>query len=142
MTSYKTCRTAVFAFGVSLALLACASHHYTASTVTAASDYATVIERAQKKHRYIIMQSGINLYTVTSVDMDKARQQMTVTLDKLDSTKFLNTAGLGSTGYNPAKGKTVALPQLHIHLSDSTSYTYDEPHTIPMVKVGRLEVVD
>lgn len=143
ITAMKTsgfCCAAFFAFIFSSALSGCSNSYSKARPVTPASDYPAAIETASKDHRYLIMQSGINLYTVTSVDLDKAKQEMMVTLNKVDSSRLVNAKELGFKRYKLQKGESRS--QLHLYMTDSTSYTLDEPHTIPLTKVGRVELLD
>jgi hypothetical protein len=88
-----------------------------------------MIARANKAKRYFIMYSGVDTYRVTSAEVEKNKQQFTVRLAKVDS---MHLAGLR----NPA----AATGNLtHMYMRDSTSYTLDEPHTIALTKVARIE---
>jgi hypothetical protein len=81
------------------------------------------------------MQSGINIYTVTSVDLDQAKKQMTVTLDKVDSLRLVNFKNSVSQQNQQNDSKK----EIHIYMKDSTSYTLDEPHTIPLERIAKVE---
>lgn len=142
MKTFRFCRAAFFAFILSCALSGCSNSYLKAKPVTPASSYPAAIEQAKKDQRYFLLKSGINLYTVTSVDLDKAKQQMTVTLDKVDSSHLGNVKSFGSNRYKPKKGETPISSAIHLYMIDSTSYTLDEPHTIPLNKVGRVELLD
>lgn len=74
------------------------------------------------------MHSGVDTFAVTSVQVERAKKQFTVHLQKLDS---LHRAAFG----NPAEqvGKYV-----RITMQDSTSYTLDEPHTLPFSRVRSM----
>ncbi|GEO07690.1 hypothetical protein [Segetibacter aerophilus] len=130
----------IFAAFILFAFWGCTSAGYNSGPVTDASSYPRIIERAQKNKRYFIMQSGINFYTVTSVDVDKAKKQLTVTLDKVDSLRlvyFKNpTSRAGQTQ------RTGTSHEIHMYMKDSTSYTLDEPHTLPLNNVARVELLD
>src|SRR4051812_9103112 len=76
----------VFTFFV--AIYGC-GNHLTAKSVTATAGFPDAIDDARKDKRYFIMKSGLNIYTITSVDLDRAKQQMTVTLDKVDSSHLV-----------------------------------------------------
>ena len=134
MKTAKHSFTLAVVFFVAVTLWGCSSHVFTAEPVTDASKYPSVLERAQKKHWYMYMQSGLNHYTIASVDMDNGKQQMTVTLNKVDSSKLI----ISNNSQNTASQK--ATRQIHVFMNDSTTYTLDEPHTIPMTHVGRIEV--
>ena len=87
----------------------------------------------------MMLHSGINLYSITSVDIDKSKKQMTVQLDKADS---LHLAGSKVATGTPLNGIQAASQEMHLYMTDSTSYTLDEPHTIMLDKVARLEWVN
>ena len=142
MRTLRFCSATFFAVIFSCALSGCSNSYIKAKPVTAASSYPAVIEQAKKDQRYFLLKSGINLYTVTSVDLDKAKQQMTVTLDKVDSSRLVNVSNFESRRYKPRKGESTGSSAIHLYTTDSTSYTLDEPHTIPLNKVGRVELVD
>lgn len=133
---------AFFAFIFACAISGCSNSYTKAKTVTSESSYPAAIEKAIKDHRYFTMQSGINLYSVTSVDLDQAKRQMTVTLDKVDSSRLLNGDKKVSKRYKPQKGEAAASSQIHLYMTDSTSYTLDEPHTIGLNKISRVEMFD
>jgi hypothetical protein len=90
----------------------------------------------------MMLHSGINLYSITSVQVDRSKKQMTVQLDIPDSSNRTdaNNAAVGTV--TPKASGQAATPQLHVHMSDSTSYTLDEPHTLSLDKVAKIEVVD
>jgi hypothetical protein len=142
MKTYGYFAAAFLASVFSFVTAGCFSHSFKTKPVTPASSYPDAIEQAKKDQRYFLLKSGINLYTVTSVDLDKAKQQITVTLDKVDSSHLANVKNFESKHYKLRKGDTPASSAIHIYMTDSTSYTLDEPHTIPMDKVGRVELLD
>ncbi|MGI8636452.1 MAG: hypothetical protein ACR2KZ_13730 [Segetibacter sp.] len=111
--------------------------HYT-NPATDAASYPAILERAKKNKRYFIMQSGINLYTVNSIDLDQAKKQMTVTLDKADSLRLVYFRNPGIR-QNQQQGLA---NEIHLYMKDSTSYTLDEPHTIPLERVAKVETLD
>lgn len=88
------------------------------------------------------MQSGINIYHVNSVDLDKAKKQLTVTLDKVDSLRlvYFKNPALRTSGQSTANAATNH--EIHMYMKDSTSYTLDEPHTLPVNNVARVELVN
>ena len=122
-------------------LAGCSAHSYKTQTVLPKSAYATTIEKAKQDKRYFILYSGINVYSVTSVDIDTAKQQFTVQLDKVDSLRLVYLQG-SNNRYKPKKGESRFLSEILVYMSDSTSYTLDEPHTLRMDKVARIELVD
>jgi len=93
-----------------------------------------VLERAQKDKKYIILYSGVNIYSVVSAQTDKAKEHMTVQLDKVDSTKLTGGVSANTTGNSVIPG----LSKVYVYMKDSTSYTLDEPHTIPLANVSRI----
>lgn len=132
---------ATFIILFSIVASSCSNHYSQSNTIAETSAYPKTLERAMKDKRYFMMQSGVNIYTVTSIDVHKGKQQITVTLDKPDSLHlaWFNNPGLRTT--KTAEGKPVQR-EVHVFMKDSTSYTLDEPHTIPMTKVGRVELLD
>lgn len=142
MKVLKSAYTVFFIYIFLFVSQGCSNHNYNAKTVTRSSAFPATIERAQKDHRYFIMQSGINVYTITSVDLDKAKQQMTVTLDKVDSSHLVNSKNRETKPYEPQKGESASPSEIYLYMKDSTSYTLDEPHTIPLSLVGRVELLD
>lgn len=141
----KICRVycaAFFAFVAIFVLTACSNSYTKAKTVTSVSSYPRAIERAVKDHRYFMMWSGVNLYTVTSVDLDNAKQQMTVTLDKVDSSRLANAASAANKPFKPQKGDSSQTAQIHLYMRDSASYTLDEPHTIPLNTISRVQLLN
>ena len=125
-----------YALFVLLAASGCAGK--LTGTVTSQSKYPAAIERAKKNKRYMVLHSGVNLYSITSAEIDKARKQVTVQLDKVDSSYLIPKAMRQA----PSQGKPPLAPETHLYMSDSTSYTLDEPHTIMLNKVARVEVMD
>ena len=132
------CFTLIFSFFFS----GCFNHQLQTKPVIPSSSYPDAIEQAKKEQRYFLLKSGINLYTITSVDLDKAKQEMTVTLNEVDSSHLIGLKNFNSRGYKPKKGDSKPSPSIHLYMTDSTSYTLDEPHTIRLEKVGKVELVD
>ena len=99
---------------------------------TSVSSYPSMVERAKKRHHSMLMHSGIDTFLITSVVVEKNRQDFTVHLNRLDSAhRVMLKHPVDSRG-----------KQLHIYMRDSTLYTLDEPHTIPFAKVSRIESVN
>ena len=142
MKTYPFYSVAIFAFILSLALPGCSNHYSNAKTVTSRSEYPGIIERAKKDQRYFILQSGINVYNITSVDLDKAKKEMTVTLDKVDSSRLVNVKNTATDGNQIKKGEDAVSSKIYLYMKDSTSYTFDEPHTIPLDKVSRVALLE
>ncbi|HZG24157.1 MAG TPA: hypothetical protein VEZ17_06225 [Chitinophagaceae bacterium] len=124
---------------LSMVLWGCASQN-TSGTLTNKSRYAGVLEKARIDKRSMMLHSGINLYTITNVQVDKAHRQFTVQLDMPDSIHRTdaNNAAVGTATPNAAGQSGSA--RLHVHMSDSISYTLDEPHTLSMDKVAKMVV--
>ena len=113
----------------------CSNHAVPVNGPVSRSGYPAAIERAQKKKWYMVLHSGINVYSITAVQLDKAKQQATVQLDRVDSLYLTPGSQLAPS----AKSRTASM---HWYTSDSASYTLDEPHTIALDKVTRMERVD
>ena len=127
MKALRFWSSAVFFLLVS-SLLSCASSN---GHITKMGAYPKAIERARKQHRPMVMHSGVDTFSVTSAIVEKSKRLFTVHLGKLDS---LYHATL--TVPSPAK------KPLHLFIRDSTSYTLDEPHTIPLNRIARIELAD
>ena len=91
-----------------------------------------MVERAKREKQNLLLHSGLDTFLITSVVVEKSRQDFTVHLNKLDS---INRAIIRNTETGIGK-------QLHIYMRDSTLYTLDEPHTIPFAKVSRIKSVN
>lgn len=89
------------------------------------------MQRAVKEERYFVLYSGLDTFNVTSVLIGKGRKQFTVHLQKPDS---LHRVLLSRPG-------PVSEKQIRVYLQDTASYTLDEPHTVPLSKVVRIELV-
>lgn len=124
--------TTIFALILSCCLPGCSVHYDNSKPVTRTSEYSRVIERARKEQRYFIMHSGVDTFAIISVLIEKSKQDFTVHLGKIDSLHRVNMN-------NP---KLLAEKLIHLYMRDSASYTLDEPHTIPLNKVARIELVD
>ena len=98
---------------------------------------ASAITRAFKNHDYVSLQSGPNFYYVTFAEIDKTKKNMTVTLDKIDSTHYNHIVTFATK--RALVNDQSLTPHLHINLVDSTNYTYDEPHTILLTKISSLQ---
>ena len=119
---------AIWATAVCIFLNSC----YSASnTVTKTSAFPKVLERAKKDKRYFILYSGIDTFAVTSLRVEN-RREFTIHLDKMDS---LHKVTLN----NPI---TIPEKRAYLFMHDSTSYTLDEPHTLPFNKLARIELAD
>lgn len=131
MKIFRYRKICVFALILSFSAYGCSNTYTEAKTISRASAYPRVIERAKKDKRYFIMYSGVDTYAVTSVEINKSNKQFTVQLDKVGS---LHTANTNNT--TPVSDKLI-----HVYMRDSTSYTLDEPHTIDLDKVAKIELV-
>ena len=141
----KTCRYYQFVFFALIFLIvlaACSNQSFKTKSISSISRFPDVLDRAQKDKRYFIMQSGINIYNITSVDIDRAKQQMTVTLDKVDSSHLVYLKNPEIRRSKAQEGETHASAEIRVYMKDSTSYTLDEPHTIALEKVNRVELLD
>ena len=135
MKTFRNCFMYIVVCALFYILSGCSTHAIPANGAISRSAYPAAIERAQKKKWYMVLHSGINVYSITSVQVDKAKQQATVQLDRVDSLYLI-------TGSQPAPSARSRTSAMHWYTSDSTSYTLDEPHTIVLDKVTRMERVD
>lgn len=140
MKFLKSLNTILFFFISVNVITGCATHSIQKSPVTSPSAYPRVLEQAKKDKRYFIMRSGVNIYTVVSVQIDKKKENMTVQLDKVDSAHLSYNKLTDTIGTTPGKDRPRNFSTVQVYMKDSTSYTLDEPHTIPLVKVARIEL--
>jgi hypothetical protein len=105
------------------------------------NSYTQTLKHTRKNKKYVIMHSGVDVYIVKQVEVERNRKQFTVYLDRVDSLNIVNTGNPEGKRYVPKKGEPVK-PEIHVYMKDSTSYTLDEPHTIAVDKIARIEKVD
>jgi hypothetical protein len=120
MKIFKCCCTTIFGFIFLCSLAGCFN------------SYNKALARAGKDKSYMIMHSGVDVYRITSVEVEKSKKQFTVQLNKVDSIHLANMNNPASSGEK----------LVHVYMKDSTSYTLDEPHTIPLSKVASIKKVD
>lgn len=137
MKTFTFFRITFFAF-ISLCALGGCTNSYTKAKPVPASDFPDAIEKAKEDNRFFILHSGINVYTITSFQLDKAQQALTVHLNELDS---LHIIPVQSRRTRSRKGESPAVNEIHIYTKDSVSYTLDEPHTIPLDKVANIDLL-
>ena len=77
------------------------------------------------------MYSGVDTFAVTSIALERRSREFTVQLAKADSLQRAVNSKL------PTSNK-----KIYIYMKDSTSYTLDEPHTIPLKNINRLLVTE
>ena len=106
--------------------------HNAGEPITKTRAFPKTIESAKKDNRQFIMYSGKDTFKVTSITIENAKQEVTVHLDRIDS---LYRANLNNS-------KTLAGKHIFLYMLDSTSYTLDEPHTIPPTKVEKIQLSD
>jgi hypothetical protein len=121
-------RLITLAFVFSYCLLGCLS----SNNISRGAAFPRVIEKGRRGKNYFIMHSGVDVYRIKSIEVEKSKQQFTVLLDRVDS---IHLGGIK----NP---KSLNEKLVNIRMKDSTSYTLDEPHNIPLTKVARIEVAD
>lgn len=110
-------------------LFAC---HAVNDTITTPSAFAKTIRKANRDKHPFLMFSGVDTFSVTHIMIENKRRDMTVQLARIDSshrTVLRNP--------NTVDRKTVAL-----YMRDSTSYLLEEPHTIPVSKISKIQIMD
>ena len=133
--------TVITAFALAVISSGCSMGSYPASPVTAVGSYPKALSKAKKDERYMIMYSGTNVYNVTSVLLHKADKNMTVQLDRVDSTQLSTTTAVDTIGYAARTNKPAAnAKKVTLYMKDSTTYTLDEPHTIPLANIAKIEL--
>lgn len=132
MKIFTHLRLAVFVLMLTCSFPGCSIHQNSTTPITRVSAFPRVIERASKDKRYFVMHSGVDSFAITSVLMEKSKKNFTVHLGKIDS---LHRVNADNTKLSPGK-------RIDLYMRDSVSYTLDEPHTIPLNKVERIELGD
>ncbi len=117
------------------------SNPFRVNPVTNPSTYASALREAKKDDRYVILHSGVDVYRVKFIEIHKSKKQAIVLLDRVDSMQMIQFRNRETTLANPASENLPALSQIHLYTKDSTSYTLDEPHTIPFTNLARIERV-
>lgn len=132
MKTFSYCSIAFLTLIISFSIFSCSSQLDNTTPVANASAFSRMLNRAQKNKHYMIMHSGVDIYRIFQVEVEKSKQQFTVHLNFVDSIHKANLE-------NP---KALGERQTHVYMKDSASYTLDEPHTISFNKVDRIEVAD
>ncbi|MDQ3844537.1 MAG: hypothetical protein M3342_11065 [Bacteroidota bacterium] len=132
MKAFSYWSTIIISCILTCCLTYCSVQHDNTKPFTRTAAFPRVIERAKKDKRYFIMHSGVDTFVITSVLVERSKQQFTVHLNRLDSLHRVNMNN----------SKSLAGKQIHVYMRDSTSYTLDEPHTIPLSRVARIELID
>ena len=122
-----------------LVLLIIACNPFRVNPVVEESVYPAALQRAKKDKEYIVFHSGADVFAVKYVEVEKARRQFTIMLDRIDSTQKENYAHFLSRPANNASMGTIK--QVHLFTKDSANYTLDEPHTIPFTNIAKIERV-
>ena len=110
----------------------------TGSALTRVSAYPKAIANAQKNKQYMMLHSGVNLYSVVRLEVHKKTKEITLQLDNVDSTHVMNTSGNDAMKNQANQEKMSGNPPLHLYMTDSVSYTLDEPHTVPLKRIARI----
>lgn len=129
-------RSSIFLFV--LVLASCSTQHYIDKANGGSTGArAAAIKKAGKNHDYVTLQSGLSYYHVTFAEIDKSKKNVTVTLDRIDSSYYnqLRT----KTTQKDLRSSKVLSPHMHVILVDTSNYTYDEPHTIPLINIRSLQ---
>jgi hypothetical protein len=64
--------------------------------------------------------------------VENARREMTVQLNTIDSIQRMNLV----------YPKTLKGKQIVLYMRDSTSYTLEEPHTLPINQIARIQLIN
>lgn len=141
MKIYKLCSTILFAFIFSCALSGCFQYYFKAKPVIPTSAYPAAVEQAKQNNRFFILHSGTKAYTITSLQVDQAKQQMELQLDQIDSLHTLYVNKPQNRRYRPVKGQSRVLTEIHLYLKDTGSYSLNESFTLPFAKVSKIELL-
>ena len=131
MKNIKGWCVSIFCLVIFFSLQGCSIYN-NGEAITKTSVFPKTIERAKKDNRYFVMYSGKDTFAVTNIMIENRRREFTVQLDRIDS---LHRVSLKNPATSPEK-------KIFLHMLDSTSYTLDEPHTIPMTKVAIIRLIN
>lgn len=102
----------------------------TANVIDSPNDFAKTIRKANRQKQPFLMFSGVDTFVVTHIMVENRRRDITVQLNRLDSARRMQLLSPASS-----------LPKQYLlYMRDSTSYTLDEPHTIPTTRIDRIQV--
>lgn len=140
MTLLKTFHTGIFISLIVVAAAACSGNRLPTGSFSGLAAYPGIIEKGRQQKKDFILSSGVNVYSVLSVQLDKNKRDMTLQLSKVDTMQLssnlpADTAAMTS-GKRTKKKPSIVLLQM----KDSASYTLDEPHTIPLANILKIEV--
>ena len=136
----KTIFTLFSAFIFLLVMPGCSTGYLSSKSFTAAPDYPKAITKAKKNNSSFILHSGVNVYTVTALELDKPKQNVHVQLNKLDSLQVVKVPDPKREISTSGK-RAASAGEMHFFMKDSVSYLLEEPYTIPLEKVARIDVV-
>ena len=123
------CSMIIFSLYLLFILPAC---HTPNNLITKPSAFAKTIRKANTDKRSFLMYSGIDTFSIIHIMVENARREMTVQLNTIDSIQRKNILYP-----NNLKGKQIVL-----YMRDSVSYTLEEPHTIPIRNIARIQLID
>lgn len=112
MKPFRFCCTTLFAFIFSCTLSGCFQHYFNVNPVAQTSAYPTVIEQAKQMDRYFILHSGKNVYAITTIQLDEAKQQMELQLNELDTLHTVYVKRPTSRRYRPGRGESGILTEI------------------------------
>ena len=139
MKTFKMATFVLLIFATADIITSCANTGYTTRPVSSSADFPAVLETSRKKDRAFILHSGLNIYAVSSLELDKPKENMHVQLKKLDSVQVVQVDAPGKT---TDKAAAAGRPnEVHLYMKDSASYLLEEPYTIPLARVARIDIL-
>lgn len=132
----------LIAFIFSYACSGCFQHYYKVVPVDAAARYPVAIERAKQEYRFFILHSGSKAYAISTIEVNRDKQQLELKLDNLESPHTVYTEGPQKRVYRPQKGESEVLTEIHLYVRDTAAYTLNEPLILPIEKVNKLELLE
>jgi hypothetical protein len=100
--------------------------------ITRSSAFAKTIRKANNDKRHFVMFSGVDTFAIIHIMVENARREMTVQLNTIDSIQRMNLV----------YPKTLKGKQIVLYMRDSTSYTLEEPHTLPINQIARIQLIN
>ncbi|GEO09824.1 hypothetical protein SAE01_23200 [Segetibacter aerophilus] len=133
---------AFVAFIFSSVCSGCFQHYFKVVPVKDVAAYPTSVERGKEENRFFILHAGSNAYSITTIHVNKEKQQLELQLSKLDTPHTVYVNKPKYRVYKPSKGQSQVLTEMHLYSKDATSYALSEPLVLPIAEVSKIELVE
>ncbi|MCW3115516.1 MAG: hypothetical protein JWR18_3912 [Segetibacter sp.] len=142
MRIFQSICQVLLAFIFSCACSGCFQHYFKVVPVKATAQYPVALERGKQEDRFFILHSGSKTYAISTIEVNREKQQLELKLDKLDTPHTVYTTRPRHRVYKSKKGQSPVLTEIHLYLKDTPSYALNEPLILPIEKVNKLELLE